>query len=250
MKIVVFSGTTEGRRLSRALADAGAEVIVCVATEYGEREQGSYPGVQTCRGPLSEEEKQRLPSGAALCVDATHPYAVHVTASLERSCAAAGVPCLRLLRPESDTAGALLFDSADAAALFLAETEGNILLTTGAKELRAFADIPPERLFPRVLPSHESLGACEALGIPRRNIIAMQGPFTREMNTATIRQYRIRWLLTKDGGKPGGFDEKAEAARETGARLLVLRRPEDKGYPYDDVLNQCLTLLSGETNKP
>ena len=41
-KIVIFAGTTEGRRLSEILADAGIAHTVCVATEYGEmrRRQG------------------------------------------------------------------------------------------------------------------------------------------------------------------------------------------------------------------
>ena len=33
--IFIFSGTSEGRTLSKALADAGADVHVRVATEYG-----------------------------------------------------------------------------------------------------------------------------------------------------------------------------------------------------------------------
>ena len=36
-KIVIFAGTTEGRRLSEILADAGIAHTVCVATEYGEK---------------------------------------------------------------------------------------------------------------------------------------------------------------------------------------------------------------------
>ena len=35
-KLVIFAGTTEGRRLSEILADAGIAHTVCVATEYGE----------------------------------------------------------------------------------------------------------------------------------------------------------------------------------------------------------------------
>ena len=243
MRFVIFSGTTEGRELSRYLAEAGAQVTVCVATEYGSEEQGSTPGVTTCTGPLTPEEKAALLKDAALCVDATHPYARHVSQSVKAACETAGVPCLRLKRAESDLRGARVVENAAAAAAYLKEREGNILLTTGAKELAAYAALPPERLFPRVLPSHESLAACEALGIPHRNIIAMQGPFSREMNTAMIRQYSIRYLVSKDGGGPGGFAEKAEAAAETGAELIVLRRPEESGLDFDEVLNWCMTAL-------
>ena len=243
MKIVIFSGTTEGRLLSRLLAEEGASVTVCVATEYGGEEQGTAPGVETRIGPMSAEEKEKLLRDAALCVDATHPYARHVTESVTAACAAAGVEYIRLLRPPSGTENAIVFGSAAEAAAWLAVREGRILLTTGAKELSAYGALDPERLIPRVLPSHEALSACEALGIPHRNIIAMQGPFSRELNAATIRQYGARYVVSKDGGGPGGFPEKAAAAEETGAQLIVLRRPEENGLSFDAALNLCKTRI-------
>jgi len=244
MKIVIFSGTSEGRALSEKLAGAGASVTVCVATEYGGEEQGLVPGTETRVGPLTAAEKQALLEDAALCVDATHPYARHVTDSVRAACAAAGVEYLRLLRAPSDTAGAVTVESAAEAAAYLEKTEGRVLLTTGAKELAAYARLDPKRLIPRVLPSHESLAACEALGIPHRNILAMQGPFSKELNAALIRQYGIRYVVSKDGGGPGGFPEKRDAARETGAQLIVLRRPAESGMRFDDVLNLCIMRLS------
>ena len=243
MRFVLFSGTTEGRELSVRLAEAGAAVTVCVASEYGSEEQGVIPGVEIRTGPMGAEEKQKLLWGCALCVDATHPYAAHVTASVREACREARVPYVRLLRPACDPGNARCFESAAAAAQWLGKTEGNILLTTGAKELEAYAAIAPERLYPRVLPSHRSLEACERLGIPHRNIIAMQGPFTAEMNIAVIRQYGIRYLVTKDGGVPGGFPEKAAAAAATGTELILLRRPEETGSDFETVLQTCMTLL-------
>ena len=50
MRIVIFSGTTEGRLLSHLLAEKGAAVTVCVATEYGCEEQGEAPGVTVLTG--------------------------------------------------------------------------------------------------------------------------------------------------------------------------------------------------------
>ena len=244
MKLVIFGGTTEGRELSRRLAAAGAAVTVCIATEYGEEEQAQVPGAQTHTGPLTAEDKQRLLRDADLCVDATHPYAGHVTASVRAACEAAGVEVLRLVREESDMPDAVTLDSAAEAAAYLKGREGRILLTTGAKELTAWTGLDPGRLVPRVLPSHESLAACEALGIPHRNIIAMQGPFSKELNAALIRQYGIRYVVSKDGGGPGGFPDKAAAAKETGAELIVLRRPAESGLRFDEVLNLCITRLS------
>ena len=243
MKLVIFSGTTEGRALSVRMAEAGAEVTVCVATDYGSEEQPAHPGIRTCVGPLTADEKQALLHGAALCVDATHPYATHVTRSVREACRAAGVPYDRLLRAPSEIEGAHIVESAAEAAAYLSAFPGNILLTTGAKELGAYARLDPERLYPRVLPSHAALDACEALGIPHRNIIAMQGPFSRELNEALLRQYEIAYLVTKDGGAPGGFPEKATAARATGAQLVVLRRPAETGHSFEQVLKRCLAAL-------
>ena len=102
--------------------------------------------------------------------------------------------------------------------------------------------LDPARLYPRVLASHAALDACEAIGVPRKNIIAMQGPFSQELNEAIIRQFQIRFLVTKDGGAPGGFPEKAAAAKAAGAELILLRRPEETGNTFEDILALCLNI--------
>ncbi|MBR3560870.1 MAG: precorrin-6A reductase [Oscillospiraceae bacterium] len=238
MNIVVFGGTTEGRELSAALASRGVAVTVCVATDYGREEQETVSGVTVLTGRRSEAEKLALLRNAALCVDATHPYATGISESVRAACAAAGIPYRRLLRGAMDTSLAVVVADAAEAAEYLRGTEGNIFLTTGAKELAAFAALPRQRLYARVLPSQEGIAACEAAGIPHRNIIAMQGPFSEELNAALLRQYRIAYLVTKDGGVAGGYPEKARAARQCGVKLVVLRRPEETGETMERILNE------------
>ena len=214
MKIVVFSGTTEGRLFSRQLAAQGAEVLVSVATPLGAEEQGRLQGVTVHCGRLTPEE----------------------TACIEYH---------RLLRAESPLpAGSMVFQSAAHAAEFLANTCGNLLLATGAKELAAFSGIEPARLFPRVLPTPEGIAACEAAHIPHKNIIAMQGPFSYALNRALLEQFHIRFLVTKDGGAAGGFAEKAQAAQDTGAQLIVLRRPAEQGETAEQILTRCKEVLA------
>ena len=103
--------------------------------------------------------------------------------------------------------------------------------------------IPPERLYPRVLPTLESIAACEAANIPHRNIIAMQGPFSFALNQAMMEQFHILWLVTKDGGAAGGFDEKAAAASAAGAQLVVIRRPSEQGETASEVLKRCKEMI-------
>lgn len=244
MKFVIFSGTTEGRRLSYALAALGGSVTVCVATEYGREEQGDAPGITLLSGRMDEGEMRRTVRGADLCVDATHPYATQASRTIRAACDAEKTPLLRLLREGSGVpAGAEAFACASDAAEWLSRTQGNILLTTGAKELSVFAPLGGERLYPRVLPLASSLEACAAAGVPGRNILALQGPFSRELNEALIRQYHIRYLVTKDGGRAGGFEEKAAAAQATGAKLVLIRRPQEDGLDYDSVFNRCREMM-------
>ena len=132
MKVVIFSGTTEGRELSRAVAALGIEATVCVATELGAEEQGRTPGITVCTGRLDVDAMAALLQGAALCVDATHPYATEATRNICAAAAAVGVEYHRLLRPASDLpAGSVVLQTAARAAAYLAGKPGNILLATG-----------------------------------------------------------------------------------------------------------------------
>lgn len=244
MRVVIFSGTTEGRELSAETASMGAETVVCVATEYGKLMQEHVPGTHTLSGRMDAGEMAKVLTGVDLCIDATHPYAREASRNIRKAAGTANVPYRRLLRRESKLPpDCILVDSAADAARFLQGTKGNILLTTGAKELTAFSTVERQRLVPRVLPVQESLAACEGMEIPRGNIIAMQGPFSCELNTALIHQFSIQWLVTKDGGAAGGFGEKAEAAQQTGARLVVIRRPKEDGESYETILELCKEMM-------
>ena len=136
-------------------------------------------------------------------------------------------------------------ENAAAAAAFLETTRGNILLTTGSKELAAYSSIPDftQRVYARVLPMDASLEACRAAGLKATHVIAMQGPFSEEMDLATLRFADAAWMVTKDGGEAGGFPAKASAARKAGAGLVVIGRPPQReGFP----LRRCwMCCVSG-----
>ena len=138
----------------------------------------------------------------------------------------------------------MVLQSAAHVADFLAQTQGNVLLATGAKELPAFAQLAPERLYPVCCPAGR-IAACEAAHIPHKNILALQGPFSYALNRALLEQFSIRFLVTKDGGAAGGFAEKAQAAADTGVQLIVIRRPAETGETADQILTRCREVLKG-----
>lgn len=232
-KLCVFAGTTEGRELVELLADQPVEVTACVATEYGEALLPPRERLTVSNRRLTAEEMEALlrREHFDLVVDATHPYASEVTENIVRACRAAGAEYLRLLRgTDAAPEGAVYVPDIESAAAYLAGTEGNILLTTGSKELAKYAALPgfAERVYARVLPMEASLVSCRAAGLGPDRIIAMQGPFSREMNIAMLRAVSARYMVTKDTGGTGGFGEKAAAAKEAGAVLVVTGRPPQR----------------------
>lgn len=247
-RFVIFGGTTEGRTLAGLLCGAGCRVELSVATPYGRQLVEPHRNLSVHCGRLTGEEMARwfalLGEPITAVLDATHPYAQEVSRNIREACAQAGLPCLRLLREsagEAAGAPATWVGSPGEAAAFLARQEGNILLTTGSKDLEAFLGIPGfrERVFPRILPVAQTVARCLELGYRAQNLICMQGPFTLAMNLATLEQYNIRWLVTKESGRAGGFWEKCDAARQAGVPVVAIGRPDSRqGYSMEELLAQ------------
>jgi precorrin-6Y C5,15-methyltransferase (decarboxylating)/precorrin-6A/cobalt-precorrin-6A reductase len=249
MKALIFSGTVDGRKLSAELADMGIGVTVSVATDYGAEEEGVHEGVQVISGKRPPEEIAEMLKDYDVCIDATHPFATHISKSIIWACEKAGVPHMRLGRPESTVESSdkvKYVSSIDEAVEWLEPREGNIMITTGAKELVKYAPLGGDRLFPRVLPMVSSLESCEKAGVPRHNIIAMQGPFGEEINVAIMHQFGISYMVTKDSGKAGGFDEKASAAEKAGVSLVIIKRPEEVTQTAEEIKDRCREILRNE----
>ena len=273
-KIVIFAGTTEGRRLSEILADAGIAHTVCVATEYGEivmREQTDAEAAGTKGQPLVSLHRGRMDrqqmeeflrnEGYEIVVDATHPYAQVVTENIRDAVKTQSSIYLRLEREISETPEAenpvvsiRYFESNADCAKALENTEGNILLTTGSKELPTYCASGRlhDRLYVRILPGRESLELCMEQGIKGRQILALQGPFSTEMNAAILKQYDIHHMVTKNSGRTGGYQEKLEAAKILGIPVYVIQ-PAKKAvdtYSFAEICGKleqlCDCKLSGQ----
>ncbi len=254
-KICIFGGTTEGRKLAEFLSGQPCDVMVCVATDYGQTllPEAEHVSVSARRLPVGEIVSLLTEHRFDLVIDATHPYAQSITKSIARACRETETLRWRLLRGASGVSPEHTYvETVSDAAAFLAGTEGNILLTTGSKELAKFSQLPgfSERVWARVLPLQSSLDACAQAGLPASHIFAMQGPFSEAMNAAMLRTIGAQYLVTKDGGAPGGFEEKESAAKSAGARLVVIGRPpEEEGLSLSKTISALCTRF-GFAPKP
>ena len=243
--VLLFAGTTEGRQIAEALRDTPVSLTVSVATEYGETLIEPAENITVLHGRKNADGIEALlrETGAVLLIDATHPYAVEVTKTLRSAAGRTGTEYVRVLRDPEAADGCVFVDDADAAAAYLNQTDGNVLLTVGSKELARYTAVNDyrTRLFARILPVKESTDAAFSLGFAGRHLICMQGPFSEELNAATLRAIDAKLLVTKDTGAAGGFAEKIRAAKACGVTPVVIRRPEaERGMSVSD----CLALLS------
>lgn len=257
-KVLIFSGTTEGRRLAEWLCDKSIPCDVCVATEYGKMVMKPDALCQIRSGRMSKEDMQALYQSQQYfaVVDATHPYASTVTDTILDSLKGQHkLPYFRLERntksnvERTDEKQFFSYASINECIAYLKQTKGNILLTTGSKELSSFCEVEElkNRIFARVLPVRESMEICYSLGLDGKHIIGMQGPFSVDTNVALIQQYQIAHLVTKQSGAIGGMDEKLDAVQKTKIACHIIRRPSQKQqmifYSMDEVKNKLCELL-------
>lgn len=242
MKKVVWliAGTSEGRRLAEALADLGATVHVTVATDYGASLYPDRKNIHVYARRMTYDDmcaflREKDPE---LVLDSSHPYAKIVTETVCRACADLGYEYKRMLRPSTPHPDCIDVRDFEEAVEFLSDTEGPVFLTTGSKNLVDFTRLPEyrERVTCRILPLRDSLDNAIGLGYPPSHIICMQGPFSKVLNVAMFRQCGARYIVSKDTGKAGGFEDKVAAAAEVGAKLILIDRVPEAGEDLDHVL--------------
>lgn len=232
-KILIFGGTVEGRQLVEALWESKVQIYVCVATYYAATLLPEADNIEVLVDRLDKDGMVRLLERIHpdLCLDATHPYAIEVTQNIITACGEKEVSYIRVVRSYEKTEESIdnmwVFETVAQAAEFLGTTTGKILITTGSKELEAYTLIPDyeNRCIARVLSTKEVMEKCNDLGFRGKNVIAMQGPFSMEMNELMLRENNIKWLVTKCSGKAGGYPEKCEAAIRAGVSMVVIGRP-------------------------
>lgn len=259
IQVIVFAGTTEGRKVSEWLAGQGIETMACVATEYGQQLVEKKEHLTVRCGRLTTEEMQKLfrEEGKPLVLDVTHPYAVAVSRNIHSACEISGCEYLRLIRPSvswQEDGKLVVVDSVEEAVEYLNQTEGHVLVTTGSKELSKFTAVKDyqERIYARVLSTPEVVRQCSELGFTGQHLICMQGPFSKEMNLAMLRQFQASWMVTKESGKAGGFEEKLEAASLADAGVILIGRPpEQEGISMEEgieLLRSRFSLKGGITD--
>ena len=230
--IWVIAGTLDGRTLAVEIQKrTGEDVLVTVVSQYG-AELAAHKGITVHTGRLDQEAMQNLikEHNVRLLIDASHPYAAIVTATAQDAAKAEGIPFVRFERkevplPEYDKLH-IVVDEIEAANLAgkLAKENNNQTMHIFAKS-EALQDC---EVWTRILPTAEVLQMMEDLNVSPKRIVAVQGPFSYDMNRIMFHDTKASVVVMKNSGLVGGADTKLQAAMDLGIHVIVIDRPRVK----------------------
>lgn len=250
--ILLLGGTKDSREIAKRLLQEGYPLVGTVTSNYGKKLLEENEGMRVYCTRLSEEGFYDLihREGITYILDATHPYATEISKLAIKVSKKKKIPYLRYERESLHHEGVIVLKDIIQAAEFLENTQGNILLTTGSKNLEPFTRrVGKDRLYVRVLPTPEVIQKCSDLGIDAGHIIGMQGPFQKILNQAMYKQYKISYMVTKDSGQIGGTQEKIQGALELGVQVLLIQKPFIKYPNVFHTIDEVIHIIGGEKIK-
>jgi precorrin-6A/cobalt-precorrin-6A reductase len=241
VRILILGGTGEARELAAALVTAGHDVISSLAGRVsrprlpdGPVRIGGFGGADGLAAYLRQERVSHL-------VDATHPFAATITVNAALAAADTGVELLVLRRPawDADPSWASAADIG-AAAAFVRDWPGQgVFLTTGRRDLAAFAGDTAHRFLVRTVDPPDGPVP------PRMTLLLDRGPYTVAGESALIAEHGIGLLATKNSGGPMTA-AKLTAARDLGVQVvMVLRPPLPPGSVTAVTVREALRWLPG-----
>lgn len=230
MTILVFAGTSNGRILVNKLLEKDLSLVVSSASEYGASLLPSNSRLTSTAGKKDSKDIERLIDKYSidLIIDCTHPYAIEVSNNIFKASNLTGIDVIRYERElVIPSYIGNRFNTIVELCNYLKNKRGNILFTTGVKDIPKIVSIVDNRrVFVRVLPVDSSIKIISDAGLSLEQVVTDKPPFSLSDNIKHIHEFNIKYLVTKDSGNEGNIAEKLEAADKKGIELLVLNRPK------------------------
>ena len=213
--ILVFGGTTEGRRAAEVLEEAGS--VYFYSTKTGEQELTLHNG-QRIDGAMDEEAMYAfcLEHSIRLMVDAAHPFASQLHATIAKVAESLQIPVVRYERiyPPRESDIVWIDDYNELTSYISPHT--TLLATTGVQSISKlkFLEMQGIKVIYRILNRESSI------------LLAHEQGATDEQLCFYPQTASADAVLMKESGVSGGFVEKVAEAKEKGMRIIVLKRPQ------------------------
>ena len=231
--IWVIGGTKDSRDFIESFPFK-EKLVVTTATEYGGKLLENIEDIKVFCKRLDLEGMNKFIEENSInkIIDLSHPYAEEVSRNAIECSRVKEIDYIRFERENLVSEdGVIEFSELEFMIKYLESLEGNILVTLGSNNLHKFENIKNKsNIYFRILPKWEMIKKAEDLGVLPKNIIAMQGPFSKDLYVAMMRQLNIKYIVSKKGGYTGGEREKIESAKDIGAISIMLSRPNVE-YP-------------------
>ena len=248
MRILLLGGTKDSTNIIEFIkGNYDAYILTTTTTEYGARLAREGGSDDTIARPLPKEDLISTINDYRIdiIIDATHPFAEHITRTCVNIKNELKMPFIRFERPTTnleniDTSHLHYVKSFDEAGKLIAErfNEGNVLHFAGANTMEdVLKYVSPERFYPRILKVESSLEKCEKLNVSPSHIIAMTGAASVEENIDLIEKYDASVMITKESGEIGGVVEKIEAANKKDIAVVMIQRPEIDELNKNDIVS-------------
>ena len=232
-RVLILGGSGEAVELARRLESrTELEAITSLAGRTrapaavpGRVRTGGFGGAEGLSAHLDAE-------GVEAVVDATHPYAANISRHAARACRALGIPRVQLWRPAwSPVDGDRWVETADpdAAAEAVADARvpetGRVFLSTGARDLRAFARLRATRFLVRLVDAPRT-----PLPLARSELVLGRGPFAIDSERTLFLERGVELLVSRNSGG-GATYPKLAAARELRIPVIMIERPDPEAGP-------------------
>ncbi len=214
--ILVFGGTTEGRKAVEVLEEGGAPYFY--STKTGEQDITLQHGVRI-DGALDEAAMMHFCTehGIRMIVDAAHPFAALLHQTIAKTASALSLPVVRFERiyPPCDPAITWIDDYTQ-----IPRDIHSLLATTGVQSISKLKPLEADgiSIFYRILNRPSSIALALKQGATQAQLCYYDDP-----NDIPVQADAI---LLKESGLSGGFAEKVEAAKACGMRVIAIKRPE------------------------
>lgn len=224
--ILVFGGTTEGRKAVSVLEEAGN--LFYYSTIGDAQEVGLTHG-KRLEGVMTEDDIINFcnDNGIKLIVDAAHPFAQKLHCSVASVASHLNIPVIRFERiyPSIQDEGIIWCkDYADSIGKIRQSGVATLVTTTGVKSIRYLKELESSgiRCYYRILDRDDSREMAMAEGVDAEHII-YYSPTSMERQLIEVGADAI---IMKESGETGGFVEKVNIARKLGLTIFVVRRPQ------------------------
>ena len=257
LRIFLLGGTNDATDIIKLIKSNfnDSYILTTTTTDYGAKLSEVSGSDETISKPLVKEEILDILNSDNFdyLIDATHPFASHITQTITEVSKITGIPLIRFERPrfdlnKVDTSHVYHVNSFSDAGKIIVEDLGlknrNILHFAGANTMSEVLEyVDKNYFFPRILKVESSLKKCEDLGIASDHILAMNGVSSKEDNIFLIQKYDAAVIITKESGETGGLFEKISAANEIGINIVLVDRPEVPNLNESNVVDNFNELL-------